>query len=116
MTRNQSNDGMMRAFSLRHVGRTALKVGVLGLGGAPLGDLYERIPESQARATLESAYSRGIRLFDTAPLYGHGLSEHRFGHVLRGKPRNEFVLSTKSAAGSDRNGPNGSSMVRLPAG
>jgi D-threo-aldose 1-dehydrogenase len=76
MTRNQSNDGMMRAFPLRHVGRTALKVGVLGLGGAPLGDLYERIPESQARATLESAYSRGIRLFDTAPLYGHGLSEH----------------------------------------
>jgi len=95
MTRNQSNDGIMRAFPLRHVGRTALKVGVLGLGGAPLGDLYERIPESQARATLENTYSRGIRLFDTAPLYGHGLSEHRFGHVLRGKPRNEFVLSTK---------------------
>ena len=53
MTRNQSNDGMMRAFPLRHVGRTALKVGVLGLGGAPLGDLYERVPESQAQATLE---------------------------------------------------------------
>jgi len=73
MIHNQSNDGMMRAFPLRRVGRTALKVGVLGLGGAPLGDLYERIPESQAQATLESAYSRGIRLFDTAPLYGHGL-------------------------------------------
>jgi aryl-alcohol dehydrogenase-like predicted oxidoreductase len=38
---------------------------------------------------------RGIRLFDTAPLYGHGLSEHRFGHVLREKPRAEFVISTK---------------------
>ena len=84
----------MRAFPLRHVGRTALKVGVLGLGGAPLGDLYERIPESQAQATLESAYTRGIRL-SIAPLYGHGLSEHRFGHVLRGKPRNEFVLHQK---------------------
>ena len=85
----------MSRFPPRHVGRTALKVGVLGLGGAPLGDLYEHIPEDRALATLETAYGRGIRLFDTAPLYGHGLSEHRFGHALRDKPRADLVLSTK---------------------
>ena len=82
-------------FQQRRIGRTDLQVCVLGLGGAPLGDLYERIPSDRALATLETAYRRGIRLFDTAPLYGHGLSEHRFGHVLRDKPRAEFVISTK---------------------
>jgi D-threo-aldose 1-dehydrogenase len=85
----------MNRFQQRRIGRTDLQVGVLGLGGAPLGDLYERIPPDRALATLETAYRRGIRLFDTAPLYGQGLSEHRFGHVLREKPRAEFVISTK---------------------
>ena len=85
----------MNRFQQRRIGRTDLQVSVLGLGGAPLGDLYERIPRDRALATLETAYRRGIRLFDTAPLYGHGLSEHRFGHVLREKPRAEFVISTK---------------------
>ena len=85
----------MNRFQQRRIGRTDLQVGVLGLGGAPLGDLYERIPPDRAVATLETAYRRGVRLFDTAPLYGHGLSEHRFGHVLREKPRAEFVISTK---------------------
>ena len=85
----------MNRFQQRRIGRTDLQVSVLGLGGAPLGDLYERIPPDRALATLETAYRRGIRLFDTAPLYGHGLSEHRFGHVLRDKPRAEFVISTK---------------------
>ena len=77
----------MNRFQQRRVGRTDLQVSVLGLGGAPLGDLYERIPRERALATLETAYRCGIGLFDTAPLYGHGLSEHRLGHVLRDKPR-----------------------------
>jgi len=79
----------------RTIGRTGHKVPVLGLGGAPLGDLYERIPEARASATIEAAYDAGVTLFDTAPLYGHGLSEHRFGHVLRQKPRAGYTLCTK---------------------
>ena len=82
-------------LATRDVGRTGLKVPILGLGGAPLGDLYERIPEERALATVEAAHAAGARLFDTAPLYGYGLSEHRFGHVLRTKPRDSYVLSTK---------------------
>jgi len=81
--------------SRRPLGRSGLEVGCLGLGGAPLGDLYERIPEAGAIATVQTAYERGIRLFDTAPLYGYGLSEHRFGHVLRQQARDTYVLSTK---------------------
>ena len=44
---------------------------------------------------VEAAWQAGIRFFDTAPLYGHGLAERRLGEVLRTKPRNEFVLATK---------------------
>ena len=46
-------------------------------------------------ATLQAAWDAGIRHFDTAPLYGFGLSEHRFGQVLRQQPRDSFTLSTK---------------------
>ena len=79
----------------RAIGTTGLEVTVLGLGGAPIGDLYARLPEAECQATLAWAWEAGIRLFDTAPLYGYGLSEHRFGHALRPRPRDSYVLSTK---------------------
>jgi D-threo-aldose 1-dehydrogenase len=81
--------------SKRRLGRSALEVTVLGFGGAPLGDFYAKLPEEEALATVSAAYAHGIRLFDTAPLYGQGLSEHRFGHVLRRLPQHDFVLCTK---------------------
>lgn len=68
---------------------------VLGFGGAPLGNLHEPIPEERARATVVAALEAGIRFFDTAPWYGHGLSEHRLGAELRGVERSSFLLSTK---------------------
>jgi D-threo-aldose 1-dehydrogenase len=67
----------------------------LGLGLAPIGGLYAPVSEQQARATVEKAWDLGIRYFDVAPLYGNGLSETRAGAVLRDKPRESFVLSTK---------------------
>ena len=85
----------MTEMATREIGTTGLQVPVLGFGGAPLGDLYAKLPPEQAYATLEAAYASGCRLFDTAPFYGYGLSEHRFGHVLREKPRDSYVLSTK---------------------
>jgi len=77
------------------VGRTELQVTRLGLGTAPLGDMYTRIPEPQAEATIQAALDNGIAFFDTAPLYGRGLSERRLGAVLPGVPRDRYVLSTK---------------------
>jgi D-threo-aldose 1-dehydrogenase len=79
----------------RRLGKTPLQVTQLGLGGAPLGEIYDRLPEDQALGTVAAAHDAGIALFDTAPLYGFGLSEHRYGHVLRQRPRGSFVLSTK---------------------
>ncbi|MFD6364664.1 aldo/keto reductase, partial [Streptomyces roseolus] len=69
--------------------------GRLGFGTAPLGNMFRAIPDDEARATLEAAWDHGIRFFDTAPFYGAGLAEERLGQVLAGKPRDEYVLSTK---------------------
>jgi D-threo-aldose 1-dehydrogenase len=77
------------------LGRTPLSVTRLGLGTAPLGGLFEPVTEEEAWATVERAYMAGLRFFDTAPLYGHGLAERRLGQVLQLKPRSEFVLATK---------------------
>ncbi|MGH9390041.1 MAG: aldo/keto reductase, partial [Vicinamibacteria bacterium] len=82
-------------LSVNEIGKTGLRVTRLGLGGAPLGGLFESVREEDARATLLTAYGAGIRYFDTAPFYGHGRSELRLGAFLRERPRDEFVLSTK---------------------
>lgn len=66
-----------------------------GFGGAPLGNLYRAIPEDAAIALVRHAYAAGARYFDTAPHYGHGRSEQRLGEGLRGRPRDQYLLSTK---------------------
>lgn len=77
------------------LGRTALSVTRFGLGTAPLAGLFEEVDEGQALRVIERAWEAGIRFFDTAPLYGHGLAELRLGRVLRERPRAEFTLATK---------------------
>jgi D-threo-aldose 1-dehydrogenase len=67
----------------------------LGFGAAPLGNLFRAISETEAQAVLDAAWAAGVRYFDTAPLYGFGLSETRINHFLRSKPRGDYVLSTK---------------------
>lgn len=67
----------------------------LGFGAGPLGNLYKAISEDDAQATLNAAWKQGVRYYDTAPLYGLGLSETRLNHFLRNKKRKDYVLSTK---------------------
>jgi len=67
----------------------------LGLGGAPLGNMYAAISDEQAHSVLEAAFADGCRTFDTAPHYGNGRSEERFGNFLTGIDRDAIVLSTK---------------------
>lgn len=74
---------------------TALGAGPFGLGCASLGNLFRAMSDEDAEATLEAAWAAGVRWFDTAPHYGLGLSERRLGSFLRGKPRDEYLLSTK---------------------
>ncbi len=67
----------------------------LGLGTAPLGNLYQVISNEDAQAILDRAWEGGVRYYDTAPLYGLGLSETRLNPFLRGKNRDDYVLSSK---------------------
>ena len=83
------------ALTRRPLGRSGLAVTALGFGGAPLGDLYALLDDASAIAAVERAAEAGVALFDTAPLYGRGLSEHRIGAALRRRPRSSFVVSTK---------------------
>jgi D-threo-aldose 1-dehydrogenase len=72
-----------------------LSFSALGFGAAPLGDMHRRLREDEAIETVERAWALGLRYFDTAPLYGHGLSERRLGEALRVKVRDSYLLSTK---------------------
>jgi len=67
----------------------------LGLGGAPLGNLYAAVTDEQAQDVLRAAFDCGCVSFDTAPHYGNGRSEQRFGAFLRSVSRESYVLSTK---------------------
>ncbi|MCV9963280.1 aldo/keto reductase [Pararhizobium sp. BT-229] len=67
----------------------------LGFGASGIGTLYRDVTESAARDVLATAYEAGLRYFDTAPLYGHGLSELRLGQYLRTVPRDSITVSTK---------------------
>ncbi|MDH2427707.1 aldo/keto reductase [Sphaerisporangium sp. TRM90804] len=76
------------------VGRGA-RVTRFGFGGAPIGNLFSAVSDEQAVEAVGAAWAAGVRLFDTAPHYGLGLSERRLGAALRHRPREQYTLSTK---------------------
>ncbi len=79
----------------RELGRSGLTVTRMMLGGAPIGGLFAPVDRDTAQATLQAAWSAGIRAFDTAPHYGAGLSELRLGEFLAARPPGEYLVSTK---------------------
>lgn len=85
----------MTTIAKRRLGRNALEVTEIGFGGTGIGNIYAAVSDREAERAVRAAYRAGIRYFDTAPLYGHGLSERRLGNVLRHMSRDRFVLSTK---------------------
>ncbi|RMB80212.1 aldo/keto reductase [Streptomyces shenzhenensis] len=95
----------MRAHDPVLLGRTGLTVSRLGLGLASIGGLFRPVPQGQALETVRRARELGIRLFDTAPVYGYGLSETRTGTALRDEPRDAYVLCTKVGRLVEPGGP-----------
>lgn len=85
----------MSQIETRNIGRTDAAVTKLGLGGAPLGDLFTCISDETSLEIHQAAWDAGVRYYDTAPFYGYGKSEHRMGQFLRRQPRSEFHISTK---------------------
>jgi D-threo-aldose 1-dehydrogenase len=100
--------GRVRRFVTR--GGAELPFTELGFGGGPLGNLYRPMTEKEARLTLETVWACGCRYFDTAPLYGLGLSETRLNGFLRPKPRESFLISTKVGRLLDVCGPHERSL------
>ena len=85
----------MNVDQRQSIGPFDLEVTAMGFGGAPFGNLFATIPEEEASGALRAAHAAGIRYFDTAPLYGYGLSESRYGAGLSGFDRDEIVISSK---------------------
>jgi len=85
----------MKVTDKRQFGRVDLQVTGFSFGTAPLGNIFRPIPEPEAQDMLGAAWDAGVRFFDTAPMYGHGLAELRTGHGLRWKKRDDFVLASK---------------------
>ena len=85
----------MDPFFKNKFGRTNLSVTAFSFGTAPIGNIFREIDEQTSDDMIQRAWDAGIRYYDTAPMYGHGLSELRTGHSLRWKDRDEFVLSSK---------------------
>ena len=77
------------------LGRTNVSITALGFGGAPIGNLFTTVTDDEANDAIESAWSGGIRYFDTAPHYGLGLSEQRVAEALKERSRSDYVISTK---------------------
>lgn len=84
----------MPEIGFRPVGN-GLSVTTMGLGGTGLGNMYRAVDAEDAIATVQAAYARGLRYFDTAPVYGFGFSETRLGEAVKTLPRSEIAISTK---------------------
>jgi D-threo-aldose 1-dehydrogenase len=89
------------ATDTAEIGRTGVRVSRLGLGGValsgapPATDPQRPTPEDEGVALIRRSLALGLTYLDTAPMYGVGQSEARYGRALRGVPRDSFVLSTK---------------------
>lgn len=75
--------------------RSGIETTLMGFGSAPIGNIFRPISEEESAALIKAAWDAGVRYFDTAPMYGHGLSEARCGQGLRWYPRDQYILSTK---------------------
>jgi D-threo-aldose 1-dehydrogenase len=95
----------------RALGRRGPHVTGLGLGTAPIGNMFSGVRDRDARATVDAAWDAGIRYFDTAPFYGYGAAERRLGHALKARKRDEYVLATKVGRVLD---PAGAGTERAP--
>ncbi|MGZ4165995.1 MAG: aldo/keto reductase [Solirubrobacteraceae bacterium] len=95
----------MSALPTRPLGRSGLDVSIVGLGCNNFG---RRIDLAQTRAVVDASLEEGITFFDTADIYGRGLSEEYLGEVLQGR-RDQVVLATKFGMDmGDGRGPRGS--------
>lgn len=92
-------------ISLRRLGQTGIGVTAIGLGmmefaggrGGLMSLAFPPIPQEQKNATVRAGLEGGINWFDTAELYGNGVSEASLSEALQaaGRHDGEVVVATK---------------------
>lgn len=76
------------------LGKTRLKVSVIGFGASPLGVEFGSVVPEEGKRAVDYAIDQGINYFDVSPYYGRTLAEKRLGEFLKGK-RDRIILATK---------------------
>ncbi|WP_137169723.1 aldo/keto reductase [Marinomonas sp. FW-1] len=95
----------------RVLGKTGFEVSEIGLGCWQLGNDFGPVEDQEAVAILQSAVDEGIHFFDTADVYGGGLSEQRIGK-WRKTLSNQPIIATKVGRNSELY-PNGYSKAKV---
>lgn len=85
----------------RSFGNLGVEISVIGMGAAAIsgeggGYGFGHISDTDSIALVHAAQDRGINLFDTAPIYGFGVSEKRLGAALQGERRSRAFIVSKS--------------------
>ena len=80
----------------RPLGRTGLKVSIVGYGASPLGAEFGKIDPAEGTRAVHYAIDHGLNYFDVAPYYGRTLAETRLGQAMAGY-REKVILATKVA-------------------
>ncbi|MGE0316100.1 MAG: aldo/keto reductase [Lautropia sp.] len=88
-------DEVLGELATRRLGASALRVGEIGFGSAPIGNFRFDVSDDDAHAAMQAFWDGGGRYVDTSPFYGYGRSELRVGRFLQGVPRDAYLLSTK---------------------
>lgn len=84
----------VNSMQYRNLGRTELRVSIMGFGSSPLGDVFGATDPLEGNRAVGLAIDEGVNFFDVSPYYGLTLAEERLGQALDGK-RSKVVLATK---------------------
>jgi aryl-alcohol dehydrogenase-like predicted oxidoreductase len=79
----------------RSLGGSGLRVSVLGLGCMGMSDFYGPADDAESVATIKAALDAGVTLLDTGDYYAMGHNELLIGEALRGREREQAVVSVK---------------------
>lgn len=98
----------------RPFGRDGVRVSEVGLGTWQLGSDWGAVTDEEAQRILGTALDQGTTFFDTADVYGSGVSEGRLGRFLEGR-RDEVFVATKLGRGSEPGWPGNFSLEAMRA-
>ena len=94
---------MFAAMKYRMLGKTGLRVSVIGLGTMVHAGHFGPMKDEESLGAIETALEVGVNFIDTSDAYGVGYSETLLGNALKGK-RDKVILATKG--GNVMTGPN----------